>query len=364
MITNVILSVAEAYKAMINPPKFQRPSWVPASITEEHAQAFTEAVRAARSKNETLVEFNGKKFKISAKQVNEKLDPNAEAGVWISDFVHSDDPRFAGKSDEERKQMALAAWYQARRDAGIKEEDSAEIKHDNVADKQAEAEPMEVAPVQEESDEDEEKGGDDDSEEPVAKTDDAKENPTDVEKAELDDMKEATTETGKFSAAAHAASAAAKGTSNHELHAKARDAHVIAGKAHLDAGNLEKAGEHLKSAQSHDFMHHRYKNGQQVKESATEKAVEGPKKDEQEKLEPRAPGEKKFFDAHKDKVEIKDGNPLDSQDGTDKVVPADAPKAQNTSPAAPKADVALDAAKDAKSGEDAVKSQAAVPQTK
>lgn len=361
MITNVILSVAEAYKAMINPPKFQRPSWVPASITEEHAQAFTEAVRAARSKNETLVEFNGKKFKISAKQVNEKLDPNAEAGVWISDFVHSDDPRFAGKSDEERKQMALAAWYQARRDAGIKEEDSAEIKHDNVADKQAEAEPMQAAPVQENDESEEDDNGDE--EEPVAKTDDAKENPTDVEKAELDDMKEAT-EADSFSHAAHSASAAAKGTSNHELHAKARDAHVAAASAHLDAGNLEKAGEHLKSAQRHDFMHHRYKNGQQVKESATEKASEGPKKDEQEKLEPRAPGEKKFFDAHKDKVEIKDGNPLDSQDGTDKIVPADAPKAQNTSPAAPKADVALDAAKDAKSGEDAVKSKAAVPQTK
>jgi hypothetical protein len=287
MINNVILSVAEAYKAMINPPKFQRPSWVPASITEEHTKAFTEAVRTAHSKNATLVEFNGKKYKITSKKLTEALDPKADAGVWISDFMKSDAPQFAGKSEEERKKMALAAWYSARREAGInEEEDAAQLKHDNVDDKQADAEEMPPAPVQEENDE--KKEDDDSEEEPVAKTDDAKANPTDVEDAEIED----------------------------------------------------------------------------VKESATEKASEGPKKDEQEKLEPRAPGEKKFYDAHKDKVEIKDGNPLDSQDGTDKVVPADAPSAQNTSPAAPKVNVALDSAKDAKSGEDAVKAKAPVPQTK
>ena len=54
--------------------------------------------------------------------VAEKLDPKDDAGVWISDFVHSTNPKFDGKSKEERKQMALAAYYQARRDAGLKEE--------------------------------------------------------------------------------------------------------------------------------------------------------------------------------------------------------------------------------------------------
>lgn len=54
--------------------------------------------------------------------LKEALDPKADAGEWISDFVHSTDPKFDGKSKEERTQQALAAYYQARRDAGLKEE--------------------------------------------------------------------------------------------------------------------------------------------------------------------------------------------------------------------------------------------------
>jgi hypothetical protein len=41
-------------------------------------------------------------------EVLKKSDP---AGKWISDFVKSDNPKFAGKSKEKRKQMALAAYY-------------------------------------------------------------------------------------------------------------------------------------------------------------------------------------------------------------------------------------------------------------
>ena len=58
----------------------------------------------------------------NALPTNEALDPKADAGTWISDFVHSKDPKFAGKSKEERTKQALAAYYQARRDAGLKEE--------------------------------------------------------------------------------------------------------------------------------------------------------------------------------------------------------------------------------------------------
>lgn len=59
-------------------------------------------------------------------ELTEKLDPKADAGTWISDFVHSKDPRFAGKSAEERKNQALAAYYSARREAGLKNEDTGE----------------------------------------------------------------------------------------------------------------------------------------------------------------------------------------------------------------------------------------------
>lgn len=48
-------------------------------------------------------------------QINEVLSKDASAGEWISDFVKSDNPKFAGKSKEKRKQMALAAYYAKQR---------------------------------------------------------------------------------------------------------------------------------------------------------------------------------------------------------------------------------------------------------
>jgi hypothetical protein len=44
-------------------------------------------------------------------QINEVLSKDASAGDWIHDFVHSDNPKFAGKSKAERKKMALGAYY-------------------------------------------------------------------------------------------------------------------------------------------------------------------------------------------------------------------------------------------------------------
>lgn len=43
--------------------------------------------------------------------ISEVLGKNADAGKWIEDFIKSDNPKFAGKSKEKRKQMALAAYY-------------------------------------------------------------------------------------------------------------------------------------------------------------------------------------------------------------------------------------------------------------
>lgn len=44
-------------------------------------------------------------------ELNEVLSKDASAGEWIHDFVHSDNPRFKGKSKEERIKMALGAYY-------------------------------------------------------------------------------------------------------------------------------------------------------------------------------------------------------------------------------------------------------------
>ena len=63
----------------------------------------------------------------------EKLDPKADAGEWIEDFLKSDAPQFKGKSKEERKKMALAAYYSAREKAGLEEGADKDVKGDKEA---------------------------------------------------------------------------------------------------------------------------------------------------------------------------------------------------------------------------------------
>jgi hypothetical protein len=55
----------------------------------------------------------------------EKLTAADPTGKWISDFVKSDDPKFAGKSKKERINMALGASYAAQRNEDIEIEEAA-----------------------------------------------------------------------------------------------------------------------------------------------------------------------------------------------------------------------------------------------
>lgn len=71
-------------------------------FVEQHTPDLTE-----EQKNEIVAELQ---------EVLGKDDP---AGKWISDFVHSDNPKFAGKSKEKRKQMALAAYYAKQRNEEV-----------------------------------------------------------------------------------------------------------------------------------------------------------------------------------------------------------------------------------------------------
>mgnify|MGYP003340035243 CR=1 FL=1 len=50
-------------------------------------------------------------YKEDVEQLDEKLPASASAGDYIHDFVHSDNPKFAGKSTKERQKMALGAFY-------------------------------------------------------------------------------------------------------------------------------------------------------------------------------------------------------------------------------------------------------------
>lgn len=53
--------------------------------------------------------------RLREESLEEKLKASDPAGKWISDFVHSDNPKFAGKSKKERIRMALGASYAAKR---------------------------------------------------------------------------------------------------------------------------------------------------------------------------------------------------------------------------------------------------------
>ena len=56
-----------------------------------------------------------------AKKLMEKLTKDMTAGEVISDFVHSDDPKFKGKSKAERTKMALGAYYGMHPEKKLKE---------------------------------------------------------------------------------------------------------------------------------------------------------------------------------------------------------------------------------------------------
>jgi len=64
-------------------------------------------------------------------ELNEVLSKDATAGDWISDFVHSDNPKFAGKSVKKRQKMALAAYYAKQRNESV--DDSYSVTTDTVA---------------------------------------------------------------------------------------------------------------------------------------------------------------------------------------------------------------------------------------
>ena len=53
--------------------------------------------------------------------INEVMSKDASAGDWIHDFVHSDNPKFAGKSKAKRKEMALAAYYSKKNEEAVNE---------------------------------------------------------------------------------------------------------------------------------------------------------------------------------------------------------------------------------------------------
>ena len=51
------------------------------------------------------------------KPQNEKLEVADGMGAWIDDFKQSDAPQFKGKNAKERRDMAIAAYLDAKKDS-------------------------------------------------------------------------------------------------------------------------------------------------------------------------------------------------------------------------------------------------------
>ena len=68
------------------------------------------------------------------KEINEVMKKDATASDWINDFLHTDNPKFDGKSKAERKNMALAAYYSMKK-RSRKRNESIEVELDESAPK-------------------------------------------------------------------------------------------------------------------------------------------------------------------------------------------------------------------------------------
>jgi hypothetical protein len=84
-----------------------------AAKAEKRSSGVIKAVdRLAKEDHDLLADINDQ---LIEDMLNEVLSKNADAGDYISDFVKSDNPKFAGKSKAKRIKMALGAYYSKQR---------------------------------------------------------------------------------------------------------------------------------------------------------------------------------------------------------------------------------------------------------
>ena len=69
---------------------------------------------------------------IREETLEEKLKASDPTGKYISDFVHSDNPKFAGKSKKERIRMALGASYGAKKTNEAKDSREYDYIHSEI----------------------------------------------------------------------------------------------------------------------------------------------------------------------------------------------------------------------------------------
>jgi len=93
---------------------------------EVHPSRAFEALNKYKDKNNDARIVAKKPMKEDAEQVDEVLTKKTPIGTWISDFVHSKNPKFAGKSKKERMKQAMGAYYAKQRNEALSIEEAAE----------------------------------------------------------------------------------------------------------------------------------------------------------------------------------------------------------------------------------------------
>jgi hypothetical protein len=88
---------------------------------EKEAEKMDKQYQAMRNKK-TLKQMKERlEEPILDELIYEVMSQDASAGDYIHDFIHSDNPKFAGKSDAKRKEMALAAYYSKKNEEAVNE---------------------------------------------------------------------------------------------------------------------------------------------------------------------------------------------------------------------------------------------------
>lgn len=110
------------YVSYSGPRPGKSPSATVMAANEKPHKTFSKDEHGSEYKQKAMDYFKKNMKKLQneeSEQIDEVLSKKSPAGEWIKDFQKSDNPKFAGKSAEKRKQMALAAYYAKQRNEEV-----------------------------------------------------------------------------------------------------------------------------------------------------------------------------------------------------------------------------------------------------
>jgi len=91
-------------------------------VRKSHIRSHAKEIGMDPAKLSSAVsKLTGKPINEDTEYLDEALKSSDPVAKWIHDFVHSDNPKFDGKSEAERRKMALGAYYAAQKKESVDE---------------------------------------------------------------------------------------------------------------------------------------------------------------------------------------------------------------------------------------------------